>query len=338
MYVGGVGPSGIEHLLWEVVGNAIDEHLAGRATWLRVRITGDEISVEDDGDGIPLGPWRDTNTPAVEVYLTHVSRWPKHPHVHVGRMMFGVGLAVTNALSSQLIVEVRRDGRCYRQRYEAGRPLAPLADVGPASRSGTHIRFTPDFTIFERCSLDRARIATRLRELAGLNPALTVMFEHEAYRSPDGTVDLVEWLAGKRPRLHARPLACRGVLEDVEVDVALLWTEAKTARVHGLVSCFATLNGTHIDGYRAGLAAALRDGDDDEQDSPPARAWFKAIERGLVAVVHVRLEAPCFGTPTRDWLRSPEAESAARVIVGEQLRAALTAEPALRERLLARVS
>src|SRR5690606_36263302 len=132
------------------------------------------------------------------------------------------------------------------------------------------------------------------------------------YRSPDGTVDLVEWLAGKRPRLHARPLAWRGVLEDVEVDVALLWSEAKTARVHSLVSCFATLTGTHIDGFRAGLAAALRDGADDEHDSPPARGWFKAIERGLVAVIHVRLEAPRYGAPTRDWLISTEAESAAR--------------------------
>lgn len=84
-----VGAGGIEHLLWEVVGNAINEHLAGRATWLRVRIDGDEISVENDGDGMPPGPWRDTNTPAVEVFLTQLSLWPKHPHVHVGHTMMG---------------------------------------------------------------------------------------------------------------------------------------------------------------------------------------------------------------------------------------------------------
>jgi len=150
MYIGGTGSAGLHHMLWEIVGNSVDEHLRGHASYVRVEIEGDAISVEDDGRGIPVDPHpQDPARSVLEVVLTtlHASADFRADHVHVSPGLVGVGAPVVNALSERLDAEVWRDGRHHQQSYARGIPLGPVRELGRATRTGIRITFRPDFTI-----------------------------------------------------------------------------------------------------------------------------------------------------------------------------------------------
>jgi DNA gyrase subunit B len=250
----------------------------------------------------------------------------------------GMGLAVTNALSAILTLEVRRDGRTFRQTYVCGKPTGPLEDVGSALGSGTRITFTRDRGIFGARVYDRDAIRERLRELAFLNPELTLILDHEAFRFPRGSADYLDWVCREVPRLHASPILCRGCCEGVEVDVALQWTDCMAYQVRGFVGQSPTTKGTHLEGLRAGLVSAVLDDVPEFAERGVAHsAVAEIVELGLHAFVDVRLEDPRFGAPTKEWLTNPEAGHAVETIVARELRAALRVTPELRDRLLRRV-
>ena len=255
MFIGGIGPAGLHNLLWEIVGNAVDEHLRGRASYVRVQINGDAISVDDDGCGIPVDPCpHDPAKSVLELVLTtlHGSVGFRPEHVHVGPNLFGAGAAVVNALSERLDAEVWRNGRHYQQRYARGVALGPVRDVGPAMRNGTRITFRPDFTIFEPGTWQRARIKRRLREIAAMCSSFTTILDHTAVRCPDGLADHVRYLA-RHARPLCEPLRIVGARDGVEVEVAVLWTDAERPCVRGFVGTSQTRCGTHIEGLAEGL-------------------------------------------------------------------------------------
>jgi DNA gyrase subunit B len=312
MYIGDVRDgSGLHHMLWEVVANALDEHIAGRAKRIRISIEGQLAEVEDDGRGFPIAPHPKLGMPFVELALTqlHMGRptLDGHlPHMHVGLM--GVGIAVVNALSEELEIEVRRDGWSWHQRFARGVPLGPLERGARTTRTGTRLRFRADASIFEESTFDRDVIRDRLQELAAFNPNLTFELMAEEIREPRGLIGLLEELAGDH---IADTFTMRSLQDDVLVEVAL----GRGSRAHSLMRSFVGQSetndgGTHESGFWRGMAAAIAAANPAHTGRLP-RGAFRTRRRlaGLHAIVHVDLRHPRFGGPTRSRLESREVEA-----------------------------
>lgn len=334
MYIGDVHDgTGLHHMLWEVVANAVDLHLAGKATHLSVRFDGDWVEVQDDGPGFPLDqPARHGGRSVAEIVLTTLhcgATYDGHfPHVHLTLAHHGVGLAAVNALSAELELETRTRGGVYRARFARGEVVEPLTRVGASDRTGTRMRFRPDPEIFTSVAFDHTVVRERLKEVAYLNPMLTVELDGERFRQRDGIAAWVYDLAAARgapPTQRVRRMS--GYRHQVHVDVALTWLDEGPAEVLSFASQAPTIDGRHLRGFWEGLKRALA-------PELTSRAFQKRFGPGLVAVVHAGLYDPVFAGPTRERLQSPEAQKAVREIVEE----GITRDPELRESLRARLS
>jgi DNA gyrase subunit B len=336
MYVGNtLDGSGLEEILWGMVGNAIAERLrGGTSSYVRVEIDGETITVEDDGRGISVEPL--PGAPEMR-HLEAIFSVFHCGHAEAPRVHLGAALPVAMALSRQLDVQVWWDGRAHAQSFGLGETLGPLRDLGPAEgRTGTRIRFTPDSTLLPRHAWDIDRISKRLRELAALRPELTFLLDHQAFRAPDGLADHARYLARGASRLHPAPLRFRGRHGAVEVEVALLWTDRALPCLEGFASYREVGAGTHLEGLRDGLRSALEAAAPARFRGVHAPAFREAVERGLVAVVAVDLDFPYFSTG-RDALRSPEAHTAVADVVATGLAEELARQPELLARLLERM-
>jgi DNA gyrase/topoisomerase IV subunit B len=215
MYIGDTRDgSGLQHMLWELVANSIDEHISGHAHRLSITLHADQsVTIEDDGRGIPV-EMHASARPCVEVALTEfhgTGTFDGHTkHVHLG--LHGLGMVVVNAVSSSLVVEIARGGSLYRQTYQAGVPTAPLAVVGATTKTGTRITFAPDPTIFSATAMDGGAVRERLREVACFNPRLVLHFvdERTELSEPRGIVGLAERLFRGCGTTPAAPLYVRG--------------------------------------------------------------------------------------------------------------------------------
>lgn len=312
--------SGIAHMVWEVVGNAVDQFLAGHCREIHVGIQPDaSILVEDDGLGIRVD--LEDGIPFLQRVLTELHHTPTRdghaPHEHLVRGgLHGVGLCPVNALSQWLTIDSHRDGAHHRQTYARGVPTGPLQHLGQSDRRGVRIQFLPDPDIFRGGWIDPAPLAHRLRELAFLLPGLQLGFvdqrEHR-FCARHGIADLVEErLAGRAstPMFRLQTTAAA-----IHIDVAAVWTERR-----GSIDSYANVHttrggGSHVEGLLQGLVRGL------------ARALAPAghsvadlrqvIEAGLIAVVQVRLADPTFGAPTRDLLSTPAVGTVMSAAVAE---------------------
>ncbi|MBS2019543.1 MAG: hypothetical protein JST00_42170 [Deltaproteobacteria bacterium] len=329
--------SGMHHLLWEVVSNSLDEHLAGRATRIRVSVEGQLAEVEDDGGGISLAPDRH-GVPFMERALTELhcgATLDGHlPHVHVGPT--GLGLAVVNALSERLDVEVRRDGWSWHRSFVRGVPVGALERRERTERTGMRLRFRADASIFGPSTFDRAAIRSRLVELAAFNPGLTFDLMAEPIREPRGIAALLD--AGSDDTV-ADVFTTRAVERDVLVEAAVGWCSCGTTRIRSLVGQSDTEDGgSHERGFVQGLARAIA-AQPGCVDSLPRRVY--GVRRrlpGLHAIVHVDRRSPVFGGPTRSRLACPEVQAVVREHVERAYGAHLRAHPDGARRVLARLS
>jgi len=340
MYIGDTEDgSAMHHMLWEVVGNGVGQHLAGHASYLRVAFHDDgAVSVEDDGEGIPVASRsHDRAVTILETVMTQLASGSRFAPVDIADRLWGPGLAVVNALSTRLVVEVCRDGRRHVQEYAAGEALGPVRDLGATDRRGTRITFTPDFSILRRRPWDRALVARRLRELAALSPRLTTILDDSAFRCPAGLADLVRFLARGQPPLHDEPVRICGARGEVGVEAVLLWTGGTRTRVRGFVGRAPVRRGTHLDGLADGLFHAFVALDPARFALVNRPAFREVLRPGLVAAVHVRLAHPRFESPPRDDLENREVLTAVASVVEKQLSARLRADCRLREALLARM-
>ena len=341
MYIGDVHDgSGLHHMIWEVVGNVIDLHLAGKATRLSVDLSDGWVEVRDDGPGFPVERAARGKS-AVELVFTTLHAGPTRdghfPHVHIGRSMYGVGVSAVNALSVELEVETRTRGRVYRQRFSRGLPTTAFEEVGRSETTGARVRFRPDPEIFSSTDFDEAAIRARLRELAFLNPMLTIDFGHQRFRERDGIAGYAWTLAEDRGATPEQPVRrMSGDRERVRVDVALTWLADGAPDLRSYVSQFATRDGgTHVEGFWEGLREGVASLEIAEDMS---EAVFREVfGQGLVAVVHAGLYDPCFGAPTRDRLASPEARSAVRQVVAEGIDRWCRVDAGIRRSLLDRL-
>ena len=318
MYVGDTEDgTGLHNLLWQVVGEGVDNQLDGDAGYLRVTLHDDGgVEIEDDGKGIPLT--------SLDAAMTVLNGSPR-------------SFAVVNALSSRLEIETCRDGRRHLQDYAAGVALGPVRDLGRTDRRGTRLRFMPDFSIFRRRPWDRALVARRLRELAALDPRLTTILDHRAFRCPAGLADHVRFLGRSQRSLHGEPVRIDGNHGDVEVDAALLWTAGPATRVRGFVGQARVRRGTHLAGLARGLFKAFVELDPARFRGVHPAAFREVLRPGLMAAVQTKLERPRFGCVRFYRLDNPEARTAVTRVVTRQLAGRLRADRLLRETLLAQM-
>lgn len=348
MFVGSTADElAVHEMLWDVIANAFDEHLAGRATRLAVTIHEDgTFTVEDDGAGIPV---HDVDGQSfLELACT---RWHDSPtldghapHAHVG--LRGLGLCPVNALSSRFVVETARDGEVFRLSCAHGVPIAPapgasvLERRGPTARRGTTVTVTPDRDVMPVTRLDGDLVAGRLRELSALAPGLTTSFRDErthVVTCPGGMQDLARAVA--RRNGCGEPgvvLSARADADGVTADIAVAfgleaayWARAGTLPsstsglpvVLGFVNWERSPTGDHVKGLMAGLDDAVRAHCKRERCAP------RRVHAELIALVAVTLPEPTFDSRTRTNLVSPAAQRVVRKVTREMLAAALQRDP-----------
>lgn len=353
MYIGSTSARGLHHLVQEIVDNAVDEALAGHCRNILVRLeAGDVVHVADDGRGIPTGRHPDLGIPTPEVVFTKLHAGGKFGGggYKVSGGLHGVGASVVNALSEWLEVEIARDGRLHRQRFARGVPQTTLEEVGTARATGTTVRFRPDGTIFAKTRFSIETIATRLRELAYLNPGLAIRVMDgrgaeaevaaaeegeeapppfdETFMFPGGLADFVAFANDDQDVLHP-PVAFRGEVGGVEVEVALQYNDGYGEVVTSFCNCIRTgEGGTHETGFKAAHTRVMND------YARRVGIWKKKdnlsgsdLREGLMAIVHVRMQNVEFEGQTKTRLGNPEARSAVEELVTRHLGAWLDENP-----------
>lgn len=336
MYIGSTSSRGLHHLVYEIVDNSVDEALAGYCKNIEVTINpGNTITVVDDGRGIPTGINHKSGKPAVEVVFTVLHAGGKFGGggYKVSGGLHGVGASVVNALSNWLEVEIFREGKIYKQRYERGKVMYPLeiAGVCDPEKTGTKVTFAPDDTIFEETEYDFDTLKQRLRETAFLTKGLHITLRDERnseelierdFHYAGGIKEFVTYLNKSKEALYSDVIYCEGQRDKVYVEVAFQHNDSYTDGTYSFVNNIITPEGgTHLAGFRnaitktfnnyARLNKILKDSD------PPLSG--DDIREGLTAIISIKIEEPQFEGQTKQKLGNSEARGAVDSVVSEQL-------------------
>ena len=353
MYIGGVGASGLHHLVWEVLDNSIDEAMNGFASNIVVTLhkDGSSITIADDGRGIPIDKHSKTKTSALEVIFTtlHAGGKFEHGSYKTSGGLHGVGASVVNALSKELIATVRRDGAQWEMRFKQGQPVGTLKKIGPARGSGTSVFFRPDSTIFPKVEFDPETIRQRIEVSSYLHKGVRITFDDEprnekhVFQHTEGLADYLKMILKERTAVavHDAPFTQSREGEDggIRLDVALQWTQSTDEHVRSYVNGIPTgSGGTHENGFRAGLGKAVRNFIDTHNLSPKGvTLTAEDIREGLVAVLSVFLQEPQFQGQTKDRLNNPEVMSAVDSAVRPALEHWLNTHVTIAESIVARI-
>ena len=331
MFIGSTGPTGLHHLIWEVVDNAVDEAMAGYCTRIEVTLLANGgCRVSDNGRGIPVEPIPNyPDKTAAEVVLTVLHAGGKFggSSYKVSGGLHGVGVSVVNALSKRLVLEIDRGGNRHRMEFvEGGKPEGPLEVVGPSprGRTGTLVTFWPDPTVFEETEFRAQTVLERLQVMAFLNRGLEIRFkdersEHQAeetYRYTGGIVDYVKHLNTSKESLFRKVAAFLQTETDQEVEVALQWNTGYYESIYSYANGIATgEGGMHEEGFKKGLTnvvnkyARQRNLVKESGDNLTG----EDIREGLTAIVSVRMTNPQFeGQTKRNWAMCPSGLSSRR--------------------------
>ena len=344
MYIGSTSTRGLHHLVYEIVDNAVDEALAGYCTEINVAINPDNsITVVDNGRGIPVGINHKAGIPAVEVVFTILHAGGKFGGggYKVSGGLHGVGASVVNALSEWLEVSICRDGKRYEQRYERGKTMYPLKEVGECGDStGTTVTFLPDKQIFEETVYDYDILKQRLREMAFLTKGLKIvlrdtregMEREKTFHYEGGIREFVGYLNRSKEALYPEIIYCEGQQNGVSVEVAMQHNDSYTENCYGFVNNINTPEGgTHIVGFRNALTKTFNDYARKNKllkDSEPNLSGDD-IREGLTAIVSVKIENPQFEGQTKQKLGNSEARGAVDSVVSKQLEIFLEQNPSV---------
>ncbi len=344
MYIGSTSARGLHHLVYEIVDNSVDEALAGFCKTIDVTINADNsITVVDDGRGIPVGIQKKAGLPAVEVVFTVLHAGGKFGGggYKVSGGLHGVGASVVNALSEWLEVEVRTEGKVYKQRYERGKTMYPLTVVGECSleEHGTTVRFLPDKEIFEETVYDYDTLKIRLRETAFLTRGLKIILrddrddkKEKTFHYEGGIKEFVTYLNRGNAALYDDVIYCEGIRDGVAVEVALQHNDSYTENIYSFVNNINTPEGgTHLTGFKNALTKTLNDyGRKNKilKDSEPALSG-EDIREGITVIISVKIGEPQFEGQTKQKLGNSEARGAVDSVVSEQLTYFLEQNPAV---------
>ena len=343
MYIGSTSSRGLHHLVYEIVDNSVDEALAGFCDTITVTINEDNsITVKDNGRGIPVGINEKKGIPAVEVVFTILHAGGKFGGggYKVPGGLHGVGASVVNALSNWLEVEIHRDGKIYKQRYEKGKVMCPLTVVGETTHRGTVVHFLPDDTIFEETVFDFNVLKQRLREMAFLTKNLKIVLRDKrqeemtalTFHYEGGIKEYVEYLNKSHTPLYPDVIYAEGQKGDVYVEVAMQHNDSYNEGLYSFVNNITTPEGgTHLVGYKNALTKTFNDYARKNKilkDSDPNLSG-EDIREGLVAIVSVKIPEPQFEGQTKQKLGNSEARGAVDSLVSEKLKYYLEQNPAV---------
>ena len=341
MYIGSTGPKGLHHLVYEIVDNSIDEALAGYCKTIHVTIQSDNsIMVEDDGRGMPVDKHPKMGIPAVEVIHTVLHAGGKFGGggYKVSGGLHGVGASVVNALSTHMEVEIKRNGKIYKQCYEKGKTVSKLEVIGESRKTGSKTTFWPDPEIFETTVFDFDVLEHRLREMAFLNKGIKIVFKDEregkkrseTYHYEGGIKEFVTFLNKNKDPLHQDVIYFEIIKETCEVEVAMQYTDSYSELILGYANNINTTDGgTHIVGFKSALTRVFNDyGKKSKILKDNDSLSGEDVREGLTAIVSVKLSEPQFEGQTKAKLGNSEIRGFVETSTNENLTAFLEENPA----------
>lgn len=349
MYIGDTGARGLHHCVYEIVDNSIDEALAGHAKKITVKIHVDNsVTVEDDGRGIPTG-MHPSGVSAVEIVMTKLHAGGKFNEeggaYKVSGGLHGVGASVVNALSEILHVEVKQNGKVFRQSYKRGNPLMPLKEVGVTDKRGTTTTFKPDPEIFSVLEFSTDTLVNRLRELAFLNSGLHIIIIDERvepakefeFKYDGGLIQFVEHINKSKHKLHDKVIFVAGEKGGFTAEVAMQWNDSYVETTSSYVNNINTIEGgTHVAGFRNALTRVVNKYMNDSGMSKNMKEGLTGedIREGLACVVSVKVPEPQFEGQTKSKLGTGEVEGFVNGLVYEKLTVFFEQNPAVAKKVI----
>ena len=336
MYIGSVSTKGLNHLIYEIVDNAVDEHLAGFCTEIHVTLEKDgSATISDNGRGVPVGMHAKGVSAERIVYTTlHAGGKFDDSAYKTSGGLHGVGSSVVNALSAYMDVQVSRDGYIHHDRYERGIPVIELEDgllptIGKTRKTGTKVNFLPDDTIFEKTKFKAEEVKSRMHETTYLNPNLTIIFEdlrgaepeHIVYHEPDGILGFIRELNAKKEAVH-EPVYFKGEADGIEVEVAFQYVNEFHENILGFCNnIYNSEGGTHLTGFKTTFTTVINQYARELgilKDKDPNFTGAD-VRNGMTAIVSIKHPDPRFEGQTKTKLDNPDASKATGKVVGEEI-------------------
>ena len=336
MYIGSVSTKGLNHLIYEIVDNAVDEHLAGFCTEIHVTLEKDgSATISDNGRGVPVGMHAKGVSAERIVYTTlHAGGKFDDSAYKTSGGLHGVGSSVVNALSAYMDVQVSRDGYIHHDRYERGIPVVELEDgllptIGKTRKTGTKVNFLPDDTIFEKTKFKAEEVKSRMHETTYLNPNLTIIFEdlrgtepeHIVYHEPDGILGFIRELNAKKESVH-EPVYFKGEADGIEVEVAFQYVNEFHENILGFCNnIYNSEGGTHLTGFKTTFTTVINQYARELGILKDKDPNFKGadVRNGMTAIVSIKHPDPRFEGQTKTKLDNPDASKATGKVVGEEI-------------------
>lgn len=347
MYIGSTGPKGLHHLVFEIIDNSIDEAVAGFCDKIEMFIhPNNAITVNDNGRGIPVDIHPVMGIPAIEVILTTLHSGGKFggSGYTISGGLHGVGLSVVNALSSLMVVKIKRDGKIYSQRYSRGKPVSSLEVIGESEETGTSIYFEPDAEIFEETTFEREILVQRIRELSFLNKGLQIEVidecDPEGYQQifkSNGLHDFVAYINKNKEPIHEKEIYFDVKKEDVVVEIAIQYNSAYNENIYSFANNIRTQEGgTHEVGFKNALTRVINDyaKKSNQLKENDSNLTGEDIREGIVAIISVLVKEPQFEGQTKTKLGNTSVRGIVESAVYEKLDDFLDEHPADAKRII----